>query len=142
MHRSPSRSRRAGLGLTAALLAFGLIAAACGSDDSESGSGTTAGGGAGTTAAGGAGTTAASNLTPVQGGKLVVGIEADTGSPWVPSKFTCAASCYVTIGSVFDTLAAVTEDGEVVPYLAESIMPNEDYTVWTFVARVGVTFHE
>jgi ABC-type transport system substrate-binding protein len=124
-------------------LAFGLIAAACGSDDSESGSGTTAGGGAGTTAAGGAGTTAAaSDLTPVQGGKLVVGIEADTGSPWVPSKFTCAASCYVTIGSVFDTLAAVTEDGEVVPYLAESITPNEDYTVWTFVAREGVTFHD
>ncbi len=47
VHRSPSRSRRAGLGLTAALLAFGLIAAACGSDDSESGSGTTAGGGRG-----------------------------------------------------------------------------------------------
>ena len=48
----------------------------------------------------------------------------------------------MTIGSVFDTLAAVTEDGEVVPYLAESITPNEDYTVWTFVAREGVTFHD
>ena len=36
------------------------VAAACGSDDSSSGSGTTAGGGAGTTATGGAGTTAAS----------------------------------------------------------------------------------
>ncbi len=48
----------------------------------------------------------------------------------------------MTIGSVFDTLAAVTEDGELVPYLAESITPNEDYTVWTFVAREGVTFHD
>ncbi len=48
----------------------------------------------------------------------------------------------MTIGSVFDTLAAVTEDGQVVPYLAESITPNEDYTVWTFVAREGVTFHD
>jgi peptide/nickel transport system substrate-binding protein len=48
----------------------------------------------------------------------------------------------VTIGSVFDTLATVTDEGEIVPYLAESITPNEDYTVWTFVAREGVTFHD
>ncbi len=54
----------------------------------------------------------------------------------------CARPCYQTIGSVYDTLAAVTEDGKFVPYLAESITPNADYTVWTFVARSGVTFHD
>ena len=102
MHRSSGRSRRTVFGFAAALLALGLVAAACGSDDSSSGSGTTAGGGAGTTATGGAGTTAASTETPVAGGKLVVGIEADTGSPWTPAKILCAAvvlpddrqSCY------------------------------------------------
>src|SRR5207344_2653298 len=103
VRRSSGRSRRTVFGFAAALLALGLVAAACGSDDSSSGSGTTAGGGAGTTAGGGAGTTAASTETPVAGGKLVVGIEADSGSPWEPSKVLCAASCYVTVGGIYDT---------------------------------------
>ena len=104
MRRSSGRSRRTVFGFAAALLALGLVAAACGSDDSSSGSGTTAGGGAGTTASGGAGTTAASTAEPVAGGKLVVGIEADTGSPWTPSKILCAVSCYQTLSSVLDPL--------------------------------------
>jgi len=124
------------------LLALGLVAAACGSDDSSSGSGTTAGGGAGTTATGGAGTTAASTETPVAGGKLVVGIEADTGSPWTPAKILCAVSCYQTLQSVLDPLVAVNAYGKGAPYLAESIEPNADYTVWTIKARSGITFHD
>ena len=54
----------------------------------------------------------------------------------------CATSCYVTIGSVYDTLTSVTEDGKFVPYLADSVTPNADYTVWTFHARDGVKFHD
>jgi peptide/nickel transport system substrate-binding protein len=142
VRRSSGRSRRTVFGFAAALLALGLVAAACGSDDSSSGSGTTAGGGAGTTATGGAGTTAASTETPVAGGKLVVGIEADTGSPWTPAKILCAVSCYQTLQSVIDPLVAVNADGKPVPYLAESIEPNADYTVWTIKARSGITFHD
>ena len=144
MRRSSRRSRRAVFGFASLLLALGLVAAACGSDDSNSGgSGTTAGGGGAATTAGGAATTAAASTeTPVPGGKLVVGIEADTGSPWEPSKALCAASCYMTVGGIYDALASVTTDGKIVPYLAESITPNADYTVWTFKARSGITFHD
>jgi peptide/nickel transport system substrate-binding protein len=142
VRRSSGRSRRTVFGFAAALLALGLVAAACGSDDSSSGSGTTAGGGAGTTASGGAGTTAASTAEPVPGGKLVVGIEADTGSPWTPAKMLCAVSCYQTVGSVYDPLVLVNADGQPVPYLAESVEPNADFTVWTIKARAGVTFHD
>ena len=28
------------------------------------------------------------------------------------------------------------------PYLAESVEPNADYTVWTIKVRSGVTFHD
>ncbi len=133
---------RAALALGASLLTFGLLAAACGSDDSGSSAGTTAAGGAGTSAAGGAGTTAASTETPVPGGKLVYGIEADTASPWTPSKMICPIACHTTIRSVYDPLALATLDGKVVPYLAESITPNADYTVWTIKGRSGVTFHD
>ena len=48
----------------------------------------------------------------------------------------------MTIGSVYDTLTSVTEDGKVVPYLADTVTPNADYTVWTFHARDGVKFHD
>ena len=125
--------------LAAAGLALGLVAAACGSDDSGSSAGTTAaGGGAATTAAGGAATTAAASTeTPVAGGKLVMGIEADTGSPWEPSKALLAISGHTVMRTVFDSLTIITDDGKVVPYLAESVEPNADYTVWTDQGAVG-----
>ena len=134
---------RAALALGASLLAFGLLAAACGSDDSGSSAGTTAasGGGASTTAGGGASTTAAAE-TPTPGGKLVFGLEADTGSPWEPSKALLAISGHTVMRSVFDPLALATVDGKVEPYLAESITPNADYTVWTIKGRSGITFHD
>ena len=44
--------------------------------------------------------------------------------------------------AVFDTITAATKDGNFVPYLAESVEPNEDFTVWTVTLREGVTFHD
>ena len=71
-----------------------------------------------------------------------MGIEADSGSPWTPAKVLCAISCHQTIRAVFDPLTLPTPDGTVEGYLAESIEPNADYTVWTIKAREGVTFHD
>ena len=144
VNRPIFKRRRTGALLVAGGLALALVAAACGSDDSGSSAGTTAaGGGAATTAAGGAATTAAAAAeTPVPGGKLVMGIEADTGSPWEPSKALLAISGHTVIRSIFDSLTIVTDDGKVVPYLAESVTPNADYTVWTIKVRSGVTFHD
>ena len=39
-------------------------------------------------------------------------------------------------------LASVSADFKVLPYLAESIEPNADFTVWTIKARPGVKFHD
>ena len=36
----------------------------------------------------------------------------------------------------------MTVDGQVEPYLAESVTPNDDYTVWTIKVRSGVSFHD
>jgi peptide/nickel transport system substrate-binding protein len=44
--------------------------------------------------------------------------------------------------AVFDPLAIVDSKGNVVPYLAESITPNQDYTVWTIKARSNINFHD
>ena len=43
-------------------------------------------------------------------------------------------------GAVFDYLAAYDTDGVSKPFLAQSIDPNSDFTVWTIKTRPGVTF--
>ncbi|HEY5424054.1 MAG TPA: ABC transporter substrate-binding protein, partial [Ilumatobacteraceae bacterium] len=145
--------------IAAALVSLGLVAVACGSDDNKSStvtSGTTAGTTAAapeTTAASSATTAAPSGteaaaptteaaLQPVPGGSLVMGIEADTSSPWRPSEMLCAISCHQVIRNIFDTLTMPNDKGEAVPYLAESVTPNADFTEWRIKARAGVTFHD
>ena len=136
----------------ATLSAFGLVAAACGGGDGGSSSGTTQGTSAptvgaseapsGSTGAGTEAPTTAAAATPTPGGSLVFGLEADTSSPWRPAEMVCATSCYQVIGSVYDPLTVITDDGGWKPYLAESVMPNADNTVWTIKVRPGITFHD
>ena len=146
--------------ITAAVLSFGLIAAACGSDDDNSAppisdavdettaeaADTTVAESTDTTVAAPTDTEAAPTteaaLEPVAGGSLVMGIEADTSSPWRPYEMLCAISCHQVIRNIYDTLAMPTADGKAAPYLAESITPNDDFTEWTVTARAGVTFHD
>ena len=73
---------------------------------------------------------------------MIFGVEADTSSPWRPSEMGCAISCYQVMSSVYDTLVVTTDDGGWAPYLAESVTPNDDYTVWTIRVRPGVRFHD
>ena len=44
--------------------------------------------------------------------------------------------------TVFDPLTIIAADGSVQPYLAQSVTPNADYTVWTITARPNVRFHD
>ncbi len=138
MQYRTGRRRPAFLGVSVAV-GLGLLAAACGGDDGGS-SGTTAG--SGTTVAGEQTTTTAAELTPKPGGTLVMGIEADTGNPWVPGIATPAISGNMIMNAVFDTLGRVGTDGKFHGWLAESITPNADYTVWTIKARPDITFHD
>ena len=134
--------------ITAAVLSLGLVAAACGSDDdsapivSQAADVTTAEA-ADTTVAESTDTTVEAptdteaaptteaGLEPVAGGSIVMGIEADTSSPWRPYEMLCAISCHQVIRNIYDTLAMPTADGKAAPYLAESITPNDDFTEWT-----------
>ncbi len=164
-HSSGTPRRRPGRILLAILIGGGLIAAACGGDDDDAGGGATAVQGADTTAAVAAETSTASGETttgdttaatdapettqvadtegePVPGGKLTMGIEADTAQPWTPANMICAISCHQIARSVYDPLTLPTAEKTVEPYLAESIEPNADHTVWTITMRSGVTFHD
>jgi ABC-type transport system substrate-binding protein len=89
-------------------------------------------------------TSAAAEPDPnaVAGGRLVMGVEADTSSPWRPAEMVCAISCHQIIRNIYDTLTMATENGGWTPYVAESVEPNEDFTEWRITAREGVTFHD
>jgi peptide/nickel transport system substrate-binding protein len=78
---------------------------------------------------------------PVAGGTLRYGLEADVDGI-NPTSSALSSPGLMMGNAVYDTLTARTVDGEFVPYLAESVEPNEDFTVWTVKVREGVTFHD
>ena len=127
---------RSRIGLSIALAAA-LTAGACGgksktdsATDSTSGDPT-----AGVTDI----TTAAGD--PVDGGKIIYGLEAET-SGFNPVADRWAISAYLVASAVYDPLFAFDDEGNWQPYLAESMVPNEDNTVWVLTLRSDVVFHD
>jgi ABC-type transport system substrate-binding protein len=127
MPRSRARQHRRELALAAVaalVLAFGL--AACSSDEPTDGAG---------------GTTATTEPPPpVRGGELVVGTSGEVDG-LNPLTSQWSGPAYQMGRSVLDPLVVMDAEGRWQPYLAESITPNDDFTVWTFELRPGVEFH-
>ena len=80
-------------------------------------------------------------LTAARGGTLRLGMEAETDG-MNPGRNRFAVSALQMANAVYDTLAAYDEDGNWVPFLAESFTPSEDLQTWTMKVRPGVTFHD
>ncbi len=78
---------------------------------------------------------------PVAGGTLRYALEADVDGI-NPTSSALSSPGLMMGNAVFDTLTAATVDGDFVPYLAESVEPNEDFSVWTVTLREGITFHD
>jgi peptide/nickel transport system substrate-binding protein len=78
---------------------------------------------------------------PVTGGALSVGI---IGSPdgFSPSNNRFSSATTMVAKAIYDPLVTVGADGLPQPYLAESMTPNSDFTVWTIKVRPGITFHD
>jgi ABC-type transport system substrate-binding protein len=142
-HRAGKRAGRVAI---ATALTFGLVAAACSKKDEGNDStggteavvNTTTGESTGGTDAPAETTTTVADVTP--GGKIVVSGEAKVTAPWTPAKMQCDSYCQQRARTFFDPLAAYGADNKVHPYLAESITPNSDFTVWTIKLRPGINF--
>ncbi|CAA9267251.1 MAG: Dipeptide-binding ABC transporter, periplasmic substrate-binding component [uncultured Acidimicrobiales bacterium] len=78
------------------------------------------------------------DLTPQAGGALTMAIEADSSGFFPP----VVSGRGMIMQSIYDTLMAVDDKGSVKPYMAESLTPNADFTVWTLKLRPGVMFHD
>lgn len=118
----------------AAVLAAGCSSGSGPSSGPDAGPGTTAGPTARSAI------TVAPTGTPVDGGKLVYALEAETDG-FDPATSRWAAVGLTMASAVFDPLATFDADGNTVPYLAESFEPSADYRTWTITLRSGVTFH-
>ena len=79
--------------------------------------------------------------TPVRGGTLTIGTEADE-SGFDPTKVALDSTGVMYARTVYDPLAITLADGRIQPYLAESITPNADYTSWVITVRPNVLFHD
>jgi peptide/nickel transport system substrate-binding protein len=123
-HRHPSRRRPTAL--AALVLAASLVVAACGggSDDADGGEDT------------------GGSSTPVRGGSVVYGIEAENSGGWCLPEAQLAISGIQVARAIYDTLTVPDEQANYQPYLAKSVTPNDDYTQWTITLREGITFHD
>ena len=135
-------SRRSVAALAAALIA--TAAAACGGGDDGDGD-TTGGTGAGEAVDALGGDVVIGpqegDGEPTSGGSITVGLESETNS-YMPAIFQGSQAGFNVAYAVFDPLVIRNADGEIAPYLAESVEPNDDFTVWTVTLRDGVTFHD
>jgi peptide/nickel transport system substrate-binding protein len=96
---------------------------------------------AGAVVTNGAGLNGLSTAKPRRGGNLVIGVDAEEqGFNPATTRFDTAGFMYGR--TVFDPLMMVTATGQVVPYLAQSVTPNANYTVWTVTVRQGIKFHD
>jgi ABC-type oligopeptide transport system substrate-binding subunit len=118
--------------VAAVLIAFMLVAAACGSDDSDSGSGNGVEGGE-------------TSENGVAGGEFVdLGTFLGDPPEHIDPALNVTLDAYQVINALYDGLTEIDstdpDNPEVVPLVADSFESNDDATVWTFHIRDGQEF--
>lgn len=82
----------------------------------------------------------ATDLDPVAGGDLRWGLNRDgTGFDLTGAV---APGTLRLLSALADPLVRLDENGDWAPFLAESLVPNDDFTEWTITMREGVVFHD
>ncbi len=124
-----ARGAATGVGIAAVGVSGGVLDACSAGSDSGSSAASAGGHPNGVTTA-----------TPIKGGQLLFGTEAEEkGFSTTQGTFDTTGILYAR--TVFDPLAIIDANGNVQPYLAQSITPSADYTVWTITMRPNLLFH-
>jgi peptide/nickel transport system substrate-binding protein len=76
------------------------------------------------------------------GGKVIYGLESDTGGAFCLPEARLAISGIQVARSIYDTLTVPDENNAYKPFLAKSVTHNADYTEWTIVLRDGILFSD
>jgi ABC-type transport system substrate-binding protein len=72
---------------------------------------------------------------------VTIGVNSEING-FLPASAHWDNSGLTYANAVFDSLTHVAANGTAKPYLAQSVTPNADKTVWTITLRPGVTFHD
>jgi peptide/nickel transport system substrate-binding protein len=116
--------------LFSALTAILLIAGACaGSESEDLGSGGSTGTDEGVS-------------EPTYGGTLTYAVTAETSGGWCLPEAQLVAPGVQVARAVYDQLTAPDENGEIAPFLAKEVVPNDTFDIWTIRLREGITFHD
>lgn len=94
------------------------------------------------TACGGAqnSTSAATSSTGQAGGRFRIGYVGGSGADAIDPILTSGTPDTIRVRQLYDTLTKITENGEVVPWLAEELTQDTP-TRWTIKLREDVKFH-
>ncbi len=82
-----------------------------------------------------------SNAKPKRGGSLVFASDSESQG-FNPTTAEWDETGYSYGRTVFDPLLNVGSRGQLVPYLASSVVPNTTHTSFTITLRPGITFHD
>src|SRR6476620_7669207 len=118
------------MGVLALLLGFSLVAASCGGDDKKADEST----------AQAPGESDSKGLTP--GGTLTMAVEAETSGGFCLPEAQLAAGGITVSNAIFEPIMIADENLDPKPYLAESVTPNADATVFTIKLRPGIKFSD
>jgi peptide/nickel transport system substrate-binding protein len=83
-----------------------------------------------------------STSTPVEGGSITYGIDAESTDGFCDPTAQLAAAGILENLAVYDTLMVPNEKGDMVPYLAQSVTPSADYKTWTIKVRPDIKFQD
>jgi ABC-type transport system substrate-binding protein len=123
------------------LAALALALTACSDADDDASSPTSDGGVAVSVATTNPDVLVEPEVPPKPGGSLVYALASETDG-YDPTVGRWATDGTQVAMAIFDPLAAYEADGSWAPYLAESFLPNEDFTEWTITLRPDVEFHD
>ena len=84
--------------------------------------------------------TAGAASGPKHGGSITLAIEGETTGGFCLPAAQLAAPGIEEVNAIYDTLVTINTKGQLVPYLAQSVTPNADFTQWTIRLRPGVKF--
>ncbi len=127
MDRPRTSTKRWGVAAAALVLTVSLFAAACGGGDSDSSN--DSGGSSG-------------DATPVAGGKVTYGLEAENTGGWCLPEGQLAIAGIQVARAIYDTLTIPDENANYVPFLAEAVTPNPTFDSWTIKIRPGIKFSD
>ena len=84
----------------------------------------------------------AATSKPKKGGTLRIGVSAGGSSDAINPILVGLPPDYARVFQIYEPLIAWDDNLNPIPYLAESMTPNSDATIWTIKLRKGITFHD